>query len=328
MKQLLYALMAFCAFGLLSCRKNSDNFTIKEFDADQIKTYIQQNNLTGMNPVLSGGDTTGIYYQIITPGTGKVIDYPDKISFVYSFKTFDGKFSSTDTILNHTYNFTAYIAPNGLQLALKNIVKTKGSKVRLLIPSRLAYGVNGTTISRYTSENTTSTGTISGNQCLDFTVNLLDDDDRKVNGVIYNPQTAYDSLSINKYITANGLSGYIHLPGAQGVYYKIQQDGTGSDAIDLNSTIGVQYTGTLLNGAIFDEANTTDGTAATLLTLLDGLKAWQGVLVLPKVKAGAKVSIISTSAVSYGTAAVTKGSFSIPAFSCVRYDFNIISVTN
>ncbi|EHQ26334.1 FKBP-type peptidyl-prolyl cis-trans isomerase [Mucilaginibacter paludis] len=320
MKQLLYALMAFCAFGLLSCRKNSDNFTIKEFDADQIKTYIKQNNLTGMNPVLSGGDTTGIYYQIITQGNGKVIDYPDKISFVYSFKTFDGNFSSTDTILNHTYNFTAYIAPNGLQLALKNIVKTKGSKVRLLIPSRLAYGINGTTISRYTSENTTSTGIISGNQCLDFTVNLLDDDVTK--------QAAYDDLSIKKYISANGLSGYIPITTGTyaGVYYKIQQAGTGTDLIDVNSNIGVQYTGTLLNGAIFDEANNNDGTAATTLTLLDGLTAWQGVL--PMVTAGAKISILSPSALAYGTAAVSKGSFSIPAFSCVRYDFNIITVTN
>lgn len=330
MKQIYYALMAFCAFGLLSCRKSKNDFTIKQFDADQIQNYIKANGLTGMIRDTSGGDTTGIYYQILNAGTGSVINYADKISFVYSFKTVDGNFSSADTISNHANTYTAYVAPAGLQLALKNIAKRKGTKIRILIPSRLAYGINGTTISAYNSSGVVVTGTIGGNQCLDYTINLINDDVIKAgNAKTY--QARYDSISILKYIAANNLTGYLPATTKSGYtyYYKITQAGTGTDVIGPNSVVGVQYTGTLLNGRIIDQANTTDGTAgATLYGLFDYQTSWQEAL--PKVTAGAKLSFISPSALDFGQSSSTNsvtGSV-VPAFSCLRYDFNIISVIN
>lgn len=316
MKQLLYALMAFCAFGLLSCRKSNDNFTIKQFDEDQIQQYIKNNGLSAvMKRDTSGGDTTGIYYQVLEPGPtpGVAIKYSDLVSYVYTDRTFDGKFSTTDTILNHTNTYGGYITPNGVQLAIKNIAKKFGAKIRVLIPSRLMYGINGTTISAYNSAGTVTYSNIAGNQCFDYTITIVAD------------QNAYDDLSITKYMAANGLTGqYTKLPS--GVWYRVTQVGTGTDPVSISSTLGVQYTGTLFNGIIFDQANNSDGTAAATFTLYDVIEAWQQVF--PKVTAGAKLSLITPSRYAYGVSAKQGSTFTIPAFSCLRFDVNLISVSN
>jgi FKBP-type peptidyl-prolyl cis-trans isomerase FkpA len=326
MKQLLYAFMAFCAFGLLSCRKSSDNFTIKQFDDNQIQTYIKQNGLTGMVKDTSGGDTTGIYYQILNAGSGKIISYPDKIPYTFSVKSLDGKFNTADTIFNHQSVYAAYVAPLGLQLGIINILKHKGGKMRLLIPSRLAYGTNGTTITTASSTTVTTTATIEGNQCLDITVTLIDDDVAVVNNTPVNEQAVYDDISIQNYLKARGLTA-LYTKTSTGVYYRVTQAGTGSDPISLSTTVGVDFTGLMLNDNIAEDINTDDGTAATQLTLYDALPAWQQVL--PLVTAGAKISIISPSALTYGPdASTTQAGFVIPAFSCMRYEFNVISVQN
>src|SRR6202000_2647772 len=104
-----------------SCRKSSDNFTIQQFDDNEIQNYIKQNGLTAMKRDTSGADTTGIYYQIINPGTGSVIDYPTLISYTYSYRTFDGAYSTTDTIINHTNTYLGHVVPPAVQISLKNI---------------------------------------------------------------------------------------------------------------------------------------------------------------------------------------------------------------
>lgn len=77
MKHFLYALMAFCAFGLLSCKKNSDNFTIRQYDDNAIQTYMSQN---GLSMIHDPSDTAGLYYQVITKGTGAAIINSNKVA--------------------------------------------------------------------------------------------------------------------------------------------------------------------------------------------------------------------------------------------------------
>jgi len=299
MKRLFYIVITVIAFGLVSCRKSSDNLTIKQFDQNSIQTYMSQNGLNDFKRDTTGGDTTGIYYKIVTPGTGAVVDYTDLVSYVYTYHTFDGNYSTTDTIINHTNTYVGHITPTAVQIAVKNILKQKGGKIRFLVPSRLAFGING-----YFSGGIT----INGNQCLDYTVSLVDN------------QATYDDQSINKYKTANSLSGYT--PTSSGLYYKIITPGTGTDVISLASTVGVQYTGTLLNGTAFDTEVTTDGTAATSFTLYDVVPGFaEG---LSKTTAGGKISIIMPSHLGYGNSA----SGSIPAFSCLRFEITVVSVTN
>jgi FKBP-type peptidyl-prolyl cis-trans isomerase FkpA len=47
--------------------------------------------------------TTGMYYKIISQGTGASLEYSDKVSLVFTVKSFDGKYTSADTIINHFY---------------------------------------------------------------------------------------------------------------------------------------------------------------------------------------------------------------------------------
>jgi len=61
----------------------------------------------------------------------------------YRVYNLDGTYTSTDTIANHINTYVGYVAPMGLQLGIKFDLKRKGGKIRLLIPSRLGYGVNG-----------------------------------------------------------------------------------------------------------------------------------------------------------------------------------------
>ncbi len=299
MKITKIGIAVFLIIALISCRKNNDEQTIKQFDENAIQDYIKQNGLTGMKKDTSGGDTAGVYYQILLPGTGKILDYPDKINYTYQFAAFDGSYITTDTIVNHGSTYVGYLSPNGLQHGIKNLLQHKGGRIRMLIPSHLAYGTNGI------SSGTTK---LNGNQCLDYIVNVVDN------------QPSYDDISIKNYIKTYNLSGFTKT--ASGLYYKITKVGTGTSAITLNSVVGVQYTGYLLNQTIFDSANTSDGTAGLTTSMYDVIAGWQEGL--PKITTGGKITLLIPSARAYGDS----GSGSIPAFSCLRFDINLISVTN
>ncbi len=327
MKKLLYIIIAFIAFGFISCRKSIDNLNIKQFDDNSIKTYMDANGLTPvMHRDTSGGDTTGIYYQIIKPVNGSAVVYSTVVSYAYSYHTFDGEFASADTIFNHTNTFLGHVTPIAVQLAIKNILKQKGGVIRLLIPSRLAFGTNG-----YFAGNIH----INGNQCLDYTVSLVNNDVRyvpntskpmrnRLTGELITNQTVYDSISIKKYIAANNLTGYNTVTSKSGYtyWYKVITPGTGTDPISLTSTVGVQYTGYLLNNNAFDTQVTTDGSAAITFTLFDEVDGFSDAL--SRTTAGGQVSFILPSALGFGDPLYN----TIPAFSCLRFDVTVVSVTN
>jgi len=305
MKQILFTLLILTTIGLMSCRKNRNDIDIKQYDQQQIDAYIAANGITGMQRDTTGGDTSGIRYKIITAGKGAQVDYPDEISFVYTFKSFDGKFIAGDTVINHFDGALGNVSPSGLLLGIRNLLKYKGGKIRMLIPSHLAFGVNGTG----TGSSTNTSGRIAGNQCLDYTVNLID------------KQDVYDDMVIKNYMTANTLTGYTEITSGKysGMYYKITTPGTGISPISLNSTITCTYTGLLFNGTTFSSVTTEGGTSFNLPDLTDGV---QGGLQL--VTAGASISLLIPSRYEYGTA----GSSGIPSNACLRFDFNILTVTN
>lgn len=305
MKQTLFTILLLTTMGLMSCRKSGNDIDIKQFDQQQIEGYIAANGITGMQRDTTGGDTSGIYYKIITPGTGDQVDYPDDIAYVYTKRSFDGKFVAEDTVINHFDGLLGYTAPLGLRTGIHNLLKYKGGKIRLLIPSHLGYGTDGT--GQGSSSNTT--GRIAGNQCLDYTVNLIDQED------------VYDDMVIKNYMAAKSLSGYTEVTAGKyaGIYYKITTPGTGTAPITLNSTITCTYTGLLFNGTTFSAVTATDGTSFNLIDLTDGV---QGGLLYAT--AGASISIIVPSRLAYGR----NGSSGIPVNACLRFDFNVLTVTN
>ena len=309
MKQILFTLLLFCTVGLLSCRKNNNDIDIKQYDDQQIKAYIAANGLTGMTRDLSSGDTTGIYYQILAPGSGLPITYASTISLAFTVKSFDGQFNAADTLTNHVYNYLGHLSannlPSGVELALLNILKYKGGRIRVLIPSRLAYGKSG-----FGSGSSTSGNRVAGNQCLDYYINLIGD------------QNVYDDQSVAKYISRNNLTGYTQVLSGdyKGLYYKINQQGSGN-AISNQSLVTVQYTGLLLNGSQTSDQVNYDG-GVTLDMATDPRKGLVGGIIqaLP----GAKISLIMPSRLAYGGTAY--GDASIPIYSCLRYEVNVISV--
>src|SRR6185437_2055062 len=131
------------------------------------QAYIAANNLTGMKRDTVGGDTSGIYYQILLPGVaGTHYAYSDSLDFVFTLKSFDGNYQSLDTnSTNHFENFAGHIAstgyPYGLQLVIHDVL-ARGGAIRVLIPSRLAYGVGG----YGTGSRLNINSRIAGNQCL------------------------------------------------------------------------------------------------------------------------------------------------------------------
>ncbi len=338
MKLRIFTLLLFSTVGLLSCRKSTNDVDIKQYDEQEIRSYIAANGLTGFTRDPSGGDTTGIYYKILSPGTGKTVAYSDVVSLVFTMKTFDGALNVSDTIstpalsasLNnmspHVYNYLGHIGsnnlPSGVELAIINILKQKGGRMRVLIPSRLAFGKNG-----YGSGSSSSGSRIAGNQCLDMYINLINTDAvvDPATGLTVNGQSYYDDISVKKYMTANNLTGYTQITSGtyKGLWYKVTQASTGA-AITNSSLVVIQYTTFTFNGLIAESFNYTDATYGETIDMATEMrKGLVGGLL--QVTPGTKLSLVMPSRLAYGNSA---GTGSVPVFSCLRYEINVISSTN
>jgi FKBP-type peptidyl-prolyl cis-trans isomerase len=320
MKHTFFTLLVISVIaGLTSCKKNSNMPGIKEYDKQQILNYIAANGITGMVRDTIGGDTSGIYYHILEQDTTgkKALDYTDTISYTYTLRTFDGLYNNTDTVTDHYFGYLGHIAPPGLQLALHNAARYRGTKIRILVPSHLGYGLAGVG----SGSKTVTNGRIAGNQCLDYTVYLVPD------------QAAYDDLAITKYMTANNLTRYtqIQTGEAKGMWYKITVPPTGPNVINVNSSVTLYYTGQLLDNSYFDDNfaptpiaphTTTSTTIFSDLNAMSAIGFKYGLLQLGH--GGGSISLIMPSRLGYGTTTQT----GIPANSCLRFDIQVTGVTN
>lgn len=301
MKQKIFTILLFTTIGLISCRKNTVDPSIKQYDDEQIRSYISSNGLTGMLP-----DTSGLYYKIIQKGTGAPLQYTDSVAFVYTIHSFDGKYISTDTIFNHYENFVGHIAstnlPLGLQEGIYNLLKYRGGSMRLLIPSHLAYGVNGIG----SGSSSVTNANINGNQCLDYYIHTIDN------------EAAYDDLVIKNFLAASNLTAS-YKKTASGLYYNIRTQGTGTVPITNNTTITATYTEKLLDGTIFDASN--DPTLPPSIDIPDMIAGMQEGL-KNYATAGALITFIIPSTLAYGKNAST----GIPPNSCVIYEIQVITV--
>jgi len=272
---------------LISCQKEYE--TIDVIDDRNVQEYIQQNKLN-----VQEYQGTGIYYQVVTAGTGPEVQYSDRIPAIITMRSLDGKYVSVDTfnVANRYYNFLGYYNPEGIRVGVKEVLKKSNGTIRMIIPSRLAFGRNGS-------------GSIPGNASMDITVRVLD-----ISKLI-----DYEDFTIRKYLESNSLTGFTKT--STGLYYKIGQLGTGSP-ITTDSTIVANYTGKLLNGAIFDRA--LAGSEATF-TLNSLVKGWRQAV--PLIKQGGSIRLIVPSSLGYG---LDGSSPSIPAFSALDFDITVTDV--
>lgn len=277
--------IAIGAMLFASCKK--DYPTIQEIDNQSIQQYLSQNNLNMTKYTFN--DTSEFYYQVIKPGTGPVIEYTQQVPLLFSIRTLDGTYSSTDTFSNRYASYLGYFTLEPVRIAVKELLGKKNGQIRVIIPSRFAYGRNGS-------------GSIPGNASLDVTVSALDE--AKL--------PAYEDYVIQEYLQKNGMTGYSKT--TTGIYYKISTPGTGSP-ITADSTVTAKYTGKLLNGTVFDKSES----GASFL--LNGtIKGWQQAV--PLIKEGGRIRIVIPSAQAYGMT----GNPNIPAFSPLDFDITVTEV--
>ncbi|WP_207429481.1 FKBP-type peptidyl-prolyl cis-trans isomerase [Pedobacter sp. SYSU D00535] len=273
---LLAAIVFFAA-----CKK--DYASIEEEDQQGIDAYMSQNSLTGFTL------SNGIYYKVIKQGTGEELDYTKRVLAHYTVRSLDGRFSAVDTITlyNRFYNFFGYISLPGVREkqadAFREVINEGltrvGGEIRLVIPSRFAYGVSG-----YSSfpgyDNSLD---LKGNSSLDVTVKIVASE---------NTIAQYEEAVIKNHL---GASINEFTKTASGLYYKIINPGTGSP-ITRDSTVMAIYTGKFTNGKVF-----ASNDASNLLEAdLDGgvVKGWtEG---LPFIKEGGSIRVVFPSSLGYG----------------------------
>lgn len=305
MKQFAFAFLAVLVLATFSCKKEYD--TITTYDSQTIQNYISTNHLT-----MTAGDS-GIYYQVIKPGdTGNPLTDTDRIFYAFTIKTLDGKFVSTDTVLNRVPNYvglTSTTLPVGLQFGIKKYLQKRNGVIRLLIPSKQAYGVNN---------YKTSDGAINipGNESLDYTVYLYN----------VNSQLAYDTIQIRNYIKKNNLTSFKRT--TSGLYYQILDAGSGTDQIYSTSTVTVTLTKGILKSGTTVTVETTALAAQSVAAFVSaGLQ--EG---LQKINSGGKIRLLIPTSLAYGTtvASTTAGTYNynIPPNSILDYTINVTAVTN
>lgn len=291
---------AFVLLGLMillnSCKKEYES--IQNIDDTKIKDYLTNNNIT--NAV---HDETGYYYQILTPGTGTE-NYKNSDSVLYNVTVkslFDGTSFYASPV---SANLGSKVGYMDTFLGLKNTsIRTAlnalkpGGSFRVILPSYLAFGKNGSTSLK-----------VPSNEVIEVTVSTFPE----LN------QQALDDRRIKAFLKDKGLEGDPD-PKGSGTYSVVSNAGTGEVTIELSSTIKAKYTGRLLDGTQFDAS--TDGTFSSALSSLVG--GWRALIGLD-LKTGAKVRLLIPSGSGYGTSA--QGT--IPANSCLDFDIEIVEITN
>lgn len=292
MKNILFSAAAAALFLISACKKDERN--IEQFDNDNIQAYIRSNNLD----VQQLGNT-GIYYQVVSEGTGDSIRFDRQIPIIYSLRSLDGSYVNNDTIRTRFANFFGYFTPDSLRNVIKNGLVREGGVIRVLMPSRFAYKTEGVK------------NGVPGNASLDYTFHVLNT----------KALTSYNDAVIQKYMQANSLTGFTRT--ASGLYYKIGSVG-GDTTIRTTSTVNAIYTGKLLNGEVFDSPT------SSIAFLLSGtIPGWIEGLQL--IRSGGSIRLIIPPTLAYGNIGSTNpqtGSIIIPPFSTLDFDINISSVTN
>ncbi|TKC63883.1 peptidylprolyl isomerase [Pedobacter hiemivivus] len=155
MKQIKYlVLLGAIAIGFTACKNNVDD----DFDANAqltadtiaIRKYVTDNNIPALK------DKSGVFYQVITQGSGEVVTVNKMVTVDYSGKVL-GSSSNFDSSAGTPVEFRLSSLIAGWQIGIPYI--QKGGKIRLFIPSGYAYG------------NNAQPG-IPANSVLDFTIVL------------------------------------------------------------------------------------------------------------------------------------------------------------
>jgi FKBP-type peptidyl-prolyl cis-trans isomerase FkpA len=116
--------------------------------------------------------------------------------------------------------------------------------------------------------------------------------------------------ALKTYLDGKSITATQH---ANGFFYVIKNAGTGNIAPALCDAVSVKYTGTLLNGTIFDSATTPQPFDLNRLIL-----SWQ--MAIPLIKKGGSITIYTPASLAYGSQAIGP----IPANSALIFDIDLV----
>lgn len=117
-----------------------------------IKDFCSKNSIAAQK------DASGIYYEIINPGTTPVPDLNDSVDVLYKGTLLNG--TTLDESQTTTYRSELNDFIDGWTIGLQKIAK--GGQIKMVIPSSLCYGCNGLP------------GAVEPNTILYFDVKLVD----------------------------------------------------------------------------------------------------------------------------------------------------------
>jgi FKBP-type peptidyl-prolyl cis-trans isomerase FkpA len=135
---------------LSSCKKNGFNAAKQAVTDDSlIQAYISTNKITATK------DPSGLYYQVIKPGTGAYPVAGSTVNVNYTGRLLDG------SVFAPTANTSSLLSGfiQGWQIGVPHI--NAGGRILLIIPSALGYG------------NSSPGGGIPVNSVLVFTIDLI-----------------------------------------------------------------------------------------------------------------------------------------------------------
>lgn len=265
-----------------SCKKEYES--IESIDDAKIKDYIAKNNLQNVE-----SDESGFYYQVIEEGTGELLKNTDLVFYNFDIQSLTGtSYQSVNSITNNA-TYVGYVtSPSAFRPVMLKV--RRGAKVKLIIPSYMAFGKNGN-------------GNIPSNEVIISNLTIFEEA----------TQAEIDDNRIKAFLTEKNITATKH---SSGVYYQVLTQGTGTDIIDEHSKLVVKYSGRLLNETQFDAGD------AFSTTLSGVIRGWGEVV--PLFKSGAKVRIFIPSELGYGP----NPNGAIPANSVLDFNIDITSVTN
>lgn len=125
-----------------------------------------------------------------------------------------------------------------------------------------------------------------------------------------------DQELIENFLAENQIEAELH---SSGLYYRVEEGGSGDESPDINSLVQVAYTGYLLSGSVFDQS--PPGNPPKFL-LQNVIRGWQEGI--PLFKKGGKGTLYIPSTLGYGNMQVGP----IPPNSVLIFEIELIDFWN
>jgi FKBP-type peptidyl-prolyl cis-trans isomerase FkpA len=132
--------------------------------------------------------------------------------------------------------------------------------------------------------------------------------------------SANEITNIQAYLAANSITATQH---PTGIFYEITSAGTGASIKDQCNAVGVNYTGRLTNGSIFDAT-----TSPVYFNLYNLIMGWR--VGIPLIKVGGKIKLYLPPSFGYGDRVINGGppyNVTIPANSILVFEIELVSVS-